>query len=69
MPKNKEQTAKYLISEGPNGKLYAWFDRDSIHLELESGNIVPLSNQEFDRLWQCYSNQQLIRRNFKFEVN
>ena len=69
MPKNKEQTAKYLISAGPNGKLYAWFDRDSIHLKLETGAVVSLSNQEFDRLWQCYSNQQLIRRNFKFEIN
>jgi hypothetical protein len=69
MPKNNEQTAKYLISEGPNGKLYAWCDRNSVHLELESGDTLSLSNPEFDRLWQCYSNQQLIRRNFKFEVN
>jgi len=69
MPESKEQTTKYLISEGPNGKLYAWFDRDSIHLKLETGAIVSLSNQEFDRLRLCYQGQQLQWRNFKFEVN
>ena len=69
MPKNKEQTAKYLISEGPNGKLYAWCDSDSVHLELESGDTLSLSNPEFDRLWLCYQGQQLQWRNFKLEVN
>ena len=69
MTKSKEQTTKYLISKGPNGTLYAWFDRDSIHLELESGDTLSLSNQEFDRLWQCYNSQQLIWRSFKLEVN
>jgi len=69
MPESKERTTKYLISEGQNGKLYAWFDRDSIHLKLETGAIVSLSNQEFDRLWQYYNSQQLIWRSFKLEVN
>ncbi len=71
MPKNKQQAStRYLISSGPNGKLYVWFEPDKVHLELESGNTVQMSNSELDRLWQCYQGESIRWRNFgEPEVN
>lgn len=61
---------RYLLSDGPDGKLFAQFGEEGVRLELENGDRFDLSSSELNLLWQYHQGEQLRVRSFgEFDVN